>query len=194
MGAIASDQRLAGGLAAFANWCAAQGISPEEVDDATLQRIGLQAGEPGHSIQSRATSCAACRMSGMRPAKKSSSWPKTRLTALSFQGPRKRLPWEAFTESFRRDVQAYLALRAEPDVFDERPHAPRRPLAASTLRGQSEHLRLAASILVESGVAVEEINCLADLIQSERFKTILRHYHSRANGQPNAFVIYSKCP
>ena len=39
MGAIASDQRLAGGLAAFANWCAAQGISPEEVDDATLQTI-----------------------------------------------------------------------------------------------------------------------------------------------------------
>ena len=37
MQAIASDQRLAGGLAAFANWCAAKGISPEFVDDAAVQ-------------------------------------------------------------------------------------------------------------------------------------------------------------
>ena len=32
-------------------------------------------------------------------------------------------------------------------------------------------------------------NCLADLVQPERFKIVLRHYHSGANGQPNAFVI-----
>ena len=46
MRAIASDQRLTGGLAAFANWCAVQGISPEEVDDAALQKIPDLAREP----------------------------------------------------------------------------------------------------------------------------------------------------
>ncbi len=185
--AIACDKRLSTGLASFSNWCVAQGISPEQVDDAAIEGF--------HTWLENRTLCPKPRDVVRRvphlwneASEKIEYWPKTRLTALSFKGPRKRLPWEAFTESFRRDVQAYLALRAEPDVFDERPHAPRRPLAASTLRGQSEHLRLAGSILVESGVAVEEINCLADLVQPERFKTVLRHYHSRANGQPNAFA------
>ena len=37
--AIADDQRLSNGLAAFANWCAGQGISPGEVDDTVVQRF-----------------------------------------------------------------------------------------------------------------------------------------------------------
>ena len=78
----------------------------------------------------------------------------------------------------------WLAMRADPDLFDERLNAPRRPLAASTLQAQSEHLRLSASVLVESGLPVEEIGFLADLIQPERLKTVLRHYHKQANGEP----------
>ena len=78
----------------------------------------------------------------------------------------------------------WLAMRADPDLFDERLNAPRRPLAASTLQAQSEHLRLSASVLIESGLPVEEIGFLADLIQPERLKTVLRHYHKQANGEP----------
>ena len=79
-------------------------------------------------------------------------------------------------------------MRANPDLFDERPNAPRRPLAATTLRQQREHLRLAASVLAKNGEA-GEIASLADLVQPESFKTILRYYHEQANGEPNAFVI-----
>ena len=39
MRSIAHDKRLAGGLAAFANWCAARGIIPEQVDDDVLQEF-----------------------------------------------------------------------------------------------------------------------------------------------------------
>ena len=48
---------------------------------------------------------------------------------------------------------------------------------------------MAASILIESGVPVQDIKALADLVEPERFKTVLRYYHERAKGQPNAFVI-----
>jgi integrase len=116
-------------------------------------------------------------------------WPQLELATLSFKGPRKRLPMQALSMSFQRDAKAYLAMWADPDVFDERPDAPSRRLAESTLHQQSEHIRLAASVLIESGVAVDDIRCLADLVRPENLKTILRHYHSRANGQPNAFVI-----
>jgi hypothetical protein len=39
LAAVADDKRLSNGLAAFANWCAAQGISPGEVDDAAVQQF-----------------------------------------------------------------------------------------------------------------------------------------------------------
>jgi integrase len=116
-------------------------------------------------------------------------WPKTKLTILSFKSPPKRIQWGALTESFRRDADACLAARGRPDLFDERPDAPRGPLAASTLHQQRVHLRLAASVLIESGIAVADIKSLADLVESERFKTILRHYHEQADRKPNAFVI-----
>jgi integrase len=117
------------------------------------------------------------------------TWPKARLTPISFKPPRLRRPLDALSESFQEDTKAYLAMRAEPDLFDERPNAPKRRLAQSTLHQQSEHLRLAASILIDSGIPVKEITSLADLVQPERFKTVLRYYHERANKQPNAFVI-----
>jgi hypothetical protein len=88
--------------------------------------------------------------------------------------------------SFQQEADTYLALRANPDLFDQRPEAPSRPLAATTIRQQREHLRLAASILAQNG---EVIDRLADLVTPERFKRVLRYYHDKANREPNAFVI-----
>jgi integrase len=116
-------------------------------------------------------------------------WPRTKLAVLSFKAPQRRRKWCDLAESFQVDGETYCAMRANPDVFDERANAPRRPLAATTLQQQRQHLRLAASVLIESGMPVEEIRSLADLIEPERFKTILRHYHERAEGRPNAFAI-----
>jgi hypothetical protein len=109
-----------------------------------------------------------------------------KLTTLSFKTPSKHLHWSELNPSLQLEADAYLALRANPDPFDEQPQAPRRPLAATTIRQQREHLRLAASILAQNG---EAIHSLADLVTPERFKTVLRHYHEKANREPNAFVI-----
>jgi integrase len=116
-------------------------------------------------------------------------WPKSTLSRVSFKAPRKRLAWDDLNENFRQDAEAYLAKRADPDVFDESTAAPRRPLAPKTLRQQREHLRLAASVLIEAGVDVEDIASLANVVERERFKTILRHYHGERNGKPSAFAV-----
>jgi integrase len=188
MKAVAHDKRLSNGLAAFANRCAARGIAPEQVDDDVLREF--------HAWLEDRTLCPKPRDVVRRVphlwnevSEKMEVWPEIKLTTISFKAPFKRHQWEELSESFREDAQAYQGMRADPDLFDERPNAPRRPLAASTLRQQSEHLRLSASILIESGTAVEDITSLADLVQAERFKVILRYYHERANRKPNAFVI-----
>ena len=113
-------------------------------------------------------------------------WPTTKLTTISFKTPPKHLKWSELSPSFQQDADAYLALRANPDLFDERPEAPKRPLAATTLGQQREHLRLAASFLARDG---EAVTSLADLVRPESFKKVLRYYHNQANREPNAFVI-----
>src|SRR6476620_6164124 len=186
--AIAGDKRLSCGLAAFSNWCAAQALPPEEVDDKVVQQFLRW-------LENR-TLCPKPRDVVRRVphlwnevSEKIKIWPKNRLTTLSFKAPFKRHQWGELSDSFREDANAYLAMRADLDLFDERPNAPKAGLAASTLRQQSEHLRLSASILIESGVAVIDITSLADLVRPESLKIILRHYHERANRKPNAFVI-----
>jgi integrase len=183
--ALAPDQRLSNGLAAFANWCSGQDVSPGEVDDPIVQRfltwLETRTLQPKpHELVRRVPNL------WNEASAKFNSWPATKLTALSFKVPPKHRTWSDLSASFREDADAYFVLRANPDLFDERPEAPKRPLAASTLRQQREHLRLAASILIENR---EAITSLADLVVPERFKTILRHYHKQANGEVNAFAI-----
>jgi integrase len=183
--AITDDQRLSNGLAAFANWCVGRGISPGEVDDPVVQRFlnWLEA----RTLYPKPRDCVR-RVPNIwnEASTKFNFWPTAKLTTLFFKTPPRHRNWSDLSPSFQQDADAYLALRANPDLFDERPEAPRRPLAATTIRQQREHLRLAASILVQDG---EVIDSLADLVTRERFKKVLRHYHEQANREPNAFVI-----
>ena len=184
--AIAGDKRLSTGLAVFYNWCAARGIRPEEAK-AAFEEFGAWLDERSLCPRPRDVLRRIPQLWN-EASEKIEAWPKAKLTLISFKAPPKRHQWCDLSESLWRETEAYCAMRENPDPFDERPNAPTR-LAASTLRQQRVHLRLAASILIESGVPAEEIASLADLVQPERFKTVLRHYHQRANEQPNAFVV-----
>jgi integrase len=185
---LAGNKRFSNGLAAFANWCAMNGKVPDAVDDDVFQHFP-------DWLENR-TLCPNPKDAVRRvprlwneASERIDVWPKTKLTIISFKSPPKRVQWGDLSESFRADADAYLKMRAAPDIFEERPNTPKKPLAPRTLGAQSEHLRLAASVLVESGVPVEEITAVAVLVEVERFKTILRHYHERANRKPNAFAI-----
>jgi integrase len=182
---IADDQRLSNGLVTFANWCANQHIAPSEVNDTTVQQFLIW-------LETRTLYPKPRDLVRRVPKlwnegnEKYGSWPAGKLTIISFKAPSRHANWSDLSPSFQQDAAGYLTLRANPDLFDERPEAPKRPLAATTLRQQREHLRLAASILLQDG---EDIASLADLVKPERFKKVLRYYHSQANREPNAFVI-----
>ena len=183
--AIAVDQRLSNGLAALASWCAGQHISPDEVSDTTVQRF--LAWLEARTLYPKPRDLVR-RVPKLwnEASTKFNPWPATKLTILSFKPPPRHLKWSDLSPSFQQEAAAYLALRANPDLFDERPEAPKRPLAPTTLRQQREHLRLAASVLAQDG---EVVASLADLVKPEQFKKVLRYYHNQANREPNAFVI-----
>lgn len=184
---ISHDKRQACGLAAFANWCAVNDILPCAVrDEHVLQFLAW--------LESR-TLCPRPRDIVRRvpniwneAARETADWPGFELSPLSFRVPSEHLTWDELHEDFRRDVSSYLAARKTPDPFDDRPNAPRRPLAESTTELQRAHIRLAASILVQSGTPVDRIRSLSNLVEPGAFKAVLRHYHDRAEGRPSAFA------
>ncbi len=186
--AAAGDKRLSTGLASFYNWCAAKDVVADAVDDDVVRRFSFW-------LEHR-TLCPKPRDVIRRTpqlwntaSEQIQAWPKRRLTLISFKTPAKRLQWADLPQSLMTDAEAYLAMRAKPDPFDERPNAPIRPLAVSTLHQQKIHIRLAASILVESGIPVADGSSLAFLAAPEALKTVLRYYYERANGEPSAFAV-----
>ena len=92
------------------------------------------------------------------------------------------------SESFRHDVEAYIAMRAQPDPFDESPIPP-RPLAATTLRQQREHLHLSASVLIESGSQLRKSRVCGISSSLGGSRQYFLPYHLHSNRQANAFVI-----
>ena len=103
--AIAGDKRLSCGLAAFSNWCAAQGIPPEEVDDAVVQRF--------LSWLENRTLCPKPRDVVRRvPNLWNEASEKIEILAEdqahrpSPSSLRKRLQWSDLSESFRRDARS----------------------------------------------------------------------------------------
>jgi hypothetical protein len=187
MASIKSDRRMFCGLAAFANWCVGRNILPEAVNDAAVAEflVWLEARTLSPKPQDVARRIpniwneARARVPG---------WPPVALTSVSFRPPPKRVLWKDLPDSFRRDAEAYLSMRAKPDLFDDRPGAPRRPLAPATVKLQREQLHSAASVLIEEGMALEAIASLSDLVAVESFKTILRHFHNKAGCRANAFL------
>lgn len=185
---IAANKRRAYGLATFINWCALNGILPNQVSDETVSRFA-------DWILTRTLYAKPKDVIRRVPRiwnevqKGIPGWPRVRLTEISFKAPSKYIQWVDLDEAFRHDAEHYLAMREKPDVFDEHPDAPRRPLAKRTLQLQREHLRMCASILARNDALKDAITSLEQLVEPEAFKQILRFYHDRAKGRPNSNVI-----
>ena len=179
------DKRMRNGISRFLRFCSAFEIEPEQADDQTVERfldylrdvVPQRKVKEAHRRTSRLWNEAATSVSG---------WPQTRLTVPDNRPTRRRRSLATLTEDFRRDLEAYLTMRANPDPFDEM--APAKPLKPRTLQLRREQLRLAASALVECGREPGSITGLAVLTELETFKQILRQMHADHDNQPSAWV------
>jgi integrase len=172
--------RLRHGLSRFLRWCALQNLVPSALDgraldeffdwlaanalvkdpNAFVRRVGKLWNEavvllPDQGLQALTS-----------PASSTNRVP--------------RLPLTAFPESFRADLEAYLAQRADPDPFN--PDAPPKPAKTSTIKLLREQLRLAANALVERGRDPATITSLSDLVEIEAFKEIQRQLLAEHDG------------
>ena len=95
------------------------------------------------------------------------------------------LPWSDFPASLKADVDAFLVRLSGADLSED---GPSRPARAATLKTREYQLRVGASALVHKGVDAESICSLADIVNLERFKLILRFLLDRHEGQTSPQV------
>jgi integrase len=181
--AVSEDKTLLG-LTRFINYCAEHSVLPCTVNDDTS--LGFHAWLQARTIEPRPDKVArTIPKLWNRASDGVAGWPAIRLKKLQIGTRPRKTPWAELPEILRCEAETYLTMRANPDVFDERPDVPVRPLAQNTLRLQREHIRLAFDVLSQKKVTVET---LADLITPENFTTVLRHYLGETTNKPNAFA------
>jgi integrase len=177
-------KRRAGiGLSRLARHASREGIEPDQIDDAALERFITAVREnslhrnPNHLHRTLAKIWnEAARQPGLD---------LRQVTIPSFRPPAKRTHWEDLTCEFRQDVDAHLAWCAGSDVFhaDARP----RPLAAQTLKLRRIQIHAAVTALVNAGINPAEIKSLADLVSPSAFRVVLRQRYNAVNGRENSF-------
>jgi len=181
--AVREDKTLLG-LSRFINYCAEQSVLPGAVNDDTV--LGFRGWLQVRTTEPRPDKVArTIPRLWNRASERVAGWPATRLKELQVGIQPRKTAWADLPDALRREAEAYLAMRASPDIFDESPGTPVRPLAQSTLRLQREHIRLAFDAVSQSGVFVE---VLADLVAPQNFTTVLRHYLGETTTTPNAFA------
>jgi hypothetical protein len=176
-----SGRRAHLGLSRLARYASANGIDPEQVNDAAIEgfiaavREGSLHRKP--NVLHRQVTLIwneAAKISGVRS-----------VTVASFRAPAKRVDWAHLTSSFQEDVEGHLAWCGGTDVFAA--DARSRPLAPRTLKLRRNQIHAAVTALVESGIKPSAIRSLADLVSPENFKRILRRRLEAVGGRENAF-------
>jgi integrase len=154
-----AEQRVGIGLGRFAKFLTRTGVEPDAVSAKAfaawrgeLLDTSLRA-KPDTSYRQMVRLWKACE-------RKVPGWPAVEIE--SPEDPRRfSLPWEAFPESLRNEVNAFLVSRLHPDPLSPDPAPKVRP---ATNKGREKNLRAFASALVLSGeVVAADVTSLAVL-------------------------------
>lgn len=166
-------------LSRLACYCSVVGISPADVCPQTL--LDLHAALEADCTVTKPRGILKQTISIWNMCLRAEpDWPQQKLSS-----PFKKEPFmfklEDFPESFRHDVDAWIARLSNPDLFD--PDTPVRASRKVTLDGYIRTFRRLGSALVrEGGVEITSITSLGILAEIENLKTALRHFVDKAEG------------
>ena len=163
------------GLSRFMSFCSAGQINPDEVTDdafrqfrAALENTSL-ARKPSLVFR---TTCVLWN----KAVDNIGGWPGCHVEVPN--GSRRyALLWEAFSVPFQTDVAAFLESKGNQDPFAD-DYAP--SVKPSTTAMRRKQILQMASVLVQTGVAIESITSLAVLVQVDNATRLLRSLYDRA--------------
>jgi integrase len=164
-----TDTRILNGLSRFARWASLNSVSPETVTAAIVDRLvqDLTARTLIRNIdRQRGTVVSAWNrlvalMPGLSP-----------IVAPAGAKVLKRVPWDRLPAPFFADLQDYLTWCTVPDPLDDDARATR--LAPATVHLRRDQIHSAVTAAFAAGVDPKKLRSLADLIEVDTFKTIMR--------------------
>ena len=178
-----SARRAHIGLSRLARYASANGIEPEEIDDAAIEAF-IAAVRNG-TLHRKPNGLHRKVALIWNEAAQRSGFKLKRVQVPSFRGPAKRIEWTLLPNAFRKDVDKYSKWCGGSDAFAA--NARSLPLASQTIQLRRNQIHAAVTALVESGVKSTTIRSLADLVSPENFKRILRRRHETVGGRENVF-------
>jgi len=180
------DKGVKYGLSRVARWATLREIGPAAIDDAILEQFfaELEATSLVRNLRAQRRSVAKAWNTlaafaadqGLRRVQVPSNRPVST-----------RVSWHELPASFRDEVEKYLVWCSVPDPLDEMARA--RALAPETLRLRRDHIHLAASAACASGFDGERLTSLAQLVEPETFRAVLRHLWEKRGGK---FTSYTR--
>lgn len=182
-----AQERLLWVLSRFMTFCCAKGINPDQVEDSAVAgfRTAITSSE---ELSEPEKHIRQTIMAWNRLAQGSPDWPTTLLTLEPLPRRGRSISPESFAPSFQQDVDRWLKRMATADPEDE-DGGPHRACRPSTLQVRRYQLYQAASALVMSGRPIGEIVSLADIVQLDAFKSLMRYLREHAGGRPTFGVL-----
>jgi hypothetical protein len=180
-----ADQWARHGLSRFARWASTQGIRPKAVDDRTIDRFiaDLDTATLVRNLRNLPGTIARAWNAVVRLHAASGLHP---VTVPTNSRESSGIPWLRLPASFRDDVERYLTWGSVPDPLVE--GARPRALSALSLRLQRTHIHSAATAALAAGVPVDRLRALADLVEPETFRAILRQRWCKDGNRLSAYT------
>jgi integrase len=172
------------GLSRLAHYGSAQGLAPNDVNDAVIADFMESVREA--SLHRKPNELH--RKTTVIWNEIASALPELGLCPVSipsFRSPPRRVDWSLLPKSFHNDLDDCLAWCASTDPFDT--DARSRPLAQSTVNLRRNQIRSAVTALIESGLEPAALTSLADLVSVANFKKIAQRRLKMADGGASSF-------
>lgn len=182
------EAECAGGLRRYASrlmhYCSAQSIQPDQVSDCVAERF-LEALveesfvlDPVHSFKNilRTWNKLVERVPG---------WPQVTLTIANDRNDY-TIPLDRFPQPLRDEVDALVEHWEAKDILDDA--GLDKPLKPRTIKSRLYRLRQIASALVLEGRNIEDIVSIAQIVEIDAAKIVLRFYLERAGGKATSQV------
>jgi integrase len=174
------DQRR---ISRLLHYCSAAGITPDQVDDAVLERFRLALESEAIIKDPWRAHRNAC-WSWNQGVNTVAGWPQRPVSMPSRQQTY-TLPLAAFRPSLIRAIKAYVAHLLGDDLLGEHDF---RPVKPATAKHREFQLRQIVSALVAQGEQLDELQDLADLVRVDRVKQCLRFFLERSGNRTTSQI------
>jgi len=166
------------------HYCSANGIAPEDVDDAVSETF-LTAMIEESFIKDPVTTHRGIIHLWNKAVDIVPGWPQRVLTVPRYKKTY-TIPLDEFPAEFQAEVNALFDRWAGKDLLDD--DAPIKPMKPKTIESRRYRLRQIVTGVVRSGVSIDDVTSLSQIVEIETAKAALRFHLERKGGETSTQI------